>query len=172
LPLIIFGMLKILGKNRFKSLQGNRGIIFSALLIAISGATAYSSLPYLAQTKLEFIMNGINAFWPHAQISWNLQAFSVILTLSATIVYTFYMLNKNNILSLSSLLLLLPSFTLPYFQNWYFPFLFVYILIPQRRKETEATIIWLIFMVAVLSFGSAAFDPRKILDTLRGLLRI
>jgi hypothetical protein len=172
LPLIIFSMLKILEKNRFKILQVYRGLIFSALLIIISGATAYSSLPFLTQTKPEFIMNGINAFQPHAQISWNLQAFSVILTLSATTVYTFYMLNKNNILSLSAILLLLPSFTLPYFQNWYFPFLFVYILIPQSRKESEATIIWLIFMVAVLSFGSAAFDPLKILDTFRGLLRI
>jgi hypothetical protein len=172
LPLIIFGMLKILGKNRFKKLKGNEGLIFSTLLIVISGATAYSSLPYLTQTKPEFIMNGINAFWPHAQISWNLQAFSVLLTLSATIVYSFFMLNKNRILSISALALLLPSFILPYFQNWYIPFIFVYALIPQRRKEIEATMIWLIFMVAVLSFGGAAFDPLRILNSFSGLLRI
>ena len=172
LPLTIFALLKILRKKRFKSLQENRVLIFSTLLIIISGTTAYSSLPYLAQTKPEFIMNGINAFLPHAQISWNLQAFSVFLTLSATIVYTFYMLKRNSILSLSALLLLLPSFTLPYFQNWYLPFIFVYVLIPHHRKETEATIIWLIFMVAVLSFGGAAFDPLRILDASRVLLRI
>ena len=119
----------------------------------ISAFTAYLSAPFLMQTRPEFIMNGINAFAPHSQISWTLQSFYVLLTLAVTLVYAFYMLNKNSLLSLSALFLLLPSFTLPYFQDWYLPFIFVYVLIPQRKKELEATIVWLIFMVAVLSFG-------------------
>jgi hypothetical protein len=117
-------------------------------------------------------MNGINAFLPHAQVSWNTQAFSVILTLILTIIYSSYMLNKNTVLSFSAPLLLLPSFALPYFQNWYLPFIFVYALIPQNRKESEATIIWLIFMVAVLSFGGVSFNPLQILGNLEGSLRI
>jgi hypothetical protein len=111
-------------------------------------------------------MNGINAFLPNARVSWNIQAFSVILTLILTIGYSFYMLNKNALLSFSAPILLLPSFSLPYFQNWYFPFIFVYALIPQSRKESETTIIWLIFMVAVLSFAGLSFDPLQILGNL------
>jgi hypothetical protein len=78
------------------------------------------------------------------------------------------MLNKNVLLSFSAPVLLLPSFALPYFQNWYLPFIFVYGLIPQNRKECEATIIWLIFMVAVLSFGGVSFNPLQILGNLEG----
>ncbi len=172
LPLVIFGLSRILGKNQLKTLLSNKNVIFGAFLIMISGATSYFSMSYLAQTKPEFVMNGINAFLPHARVSWNIQAFSVILTLILTIIYSSYMLNKNALLSFSAPILLLPSFALPYFQNWYLPFIFVYALIPQTRKESEATIIWLIFMVAVLSFAGVSFDPLQILGNLAGSFRI
>jgi hypothetical protein len=54
---------------------------------------------------------------------------------------------------------LLPSFLLPYFQNWYLPYLFVYVLIPERKNEFTATMIWMIFMVVVLSYGGSGFNP-------------
>jgi hypothetical protein len=117
-------------------------------------------------------MNGINAFLPNAQIPWILQTFSVLLTFTATIIYALHMRNRNSLLSLSSLFLLIPSFMLPYFQNWYLPFIFVYILLPQTKKDTEATMLWLIFMMGVLSFGGAAFNPILIIDNLRIVFHI
>ena len=153
LPLIIVGLLKLLERNKPGSLLRNKAVIAGAVLLVISGFTAYLSAPFLMQTRPELIMNGINAFAPHSQSPWTLQAFSVLLTLAATLVFAVYMLNKNSLLSLSALFLLLPSFMLPFFQNWYLPFMFVYILIPQRKKELEATVIWLIFMIFMLSFG-------------------
>jgi len=168
LPLVIFGLSKILGKKQFRSALGNKNVVFGAFLIMISGTTGYFSMSFLAQSKPAFIMNGINAFLPHAQVSWNTQAVSVSLTLILTIIYSSYMLNKNVLLSFSAPVLLLPSFALPYFQNWYLPFIFVYGLIPQNRKESEATIIWLIFMVAVLSFGGVSFNLLQILGNLEG----
>jgi hypothetical protein len=117
-------------------------------------------------------MNSINAFMPNAQIPWNLQSFAVLLTLAGTLVYVFYMHNRNPLLALSSLFLLVPSFLLPFFQNWYIPFLFVYILIPQRKEEIVATIIWLIFIIAILSFGASAFNPVGIIDNFRQTLKI
>jgi flagellar basal body-associated protein FliL len=172
LPLIIVGLLKLLERNHPGSLLRNKAVIAGAVLVGISGFTAYLSAPFLMQTRPELIMNSINAFAPHSQITWTLQAFAVLLTLAATLVYAFYMLNKNSLLSLSSLFLLLPSFTLPYFQNWYLPFMFVYILIPQRKKEVEATMIWLIFMIAMLYFGGAAFNPLQILNYFGSQLKI
>ncbi|MCL5949222.1 MAG: hypothetical protein M1490_01940 [Candidatus Bathyarchaeota archaeon] len=164
LPLIIVGLLKLLERNNPGSLLRNKAVILGAVLVAISGFTAYLSASYLMQTRPELIMNGINAFTSHSQSPWTLQAFSVFLTLAATLVYAFYMLNKNSLLSLSSLFLLLPTFTLPFFQNWYLPFMFVYILIPQRKKELDATMIWLIFMIFMVSFGGVAFNPLQILN--------
>ena len=172
LPLIIVGLLKLVERNNPGSLLRNKAVIAGAVFVLISGFTAYLSAPFLMQTRPELIMNGINAFAPHSQIPWILQSFSVLLTLAATLVYAFYMLNKNKLLSLLALFLLLPSFTLPYFQNWYLPFIFVYVLIPQRKKEIEATMLWLIFMIAVLSFGGVSFNPLQIFDNFRSTLKI
>ena len=172
LPLIVVGLLKLIERNNPGRLLRNKAVIAGAVFVLISGFTAYLSAPFLMQTRPELIMNGINAFAPHSQIAWTWQSFSVLLTLVATLVYAFYMLNKNSLLSILALFLLLPSFTLPYFQNWYLPFIFVYVLIPQRKKEMEATMLWIIFMIAVLSFGGVSFNPLQILDNFRYTLKI
>ena len=167
LPLMIVGILKLLQQNQFSSLVKNKAVILGFTLFIVSLSTAYLSAPYLIATRPELIMNGINAFTANAQIPWTVQSFAVLLTLAATLIYAYYMRNRNKILSLSSLFLLLPSFTLPYFQNWYLPFIFVYILIPQTKRDIEATMLWLIFMMAVLSFGGTAFNPFLIIDNFR-----
>jgi hypothetical protein len=172
LPLIIVGLLRLFDKTRFSGLLRNKAFVGGAVFVVISGFTAYLSAPFLIGARPQLIMNGINAFSPNAQIPWSLQSFAVLLTLAATLVYALYMLNRNSLLSLSALFLLLPSFMLPYFQNWYLPFIFVYVLIPQQKKELEATMVWLIFMIAVLSFGGIAFNPLQIFDNFRTLLRI
>jgi hypothetical protein len=172
LPLIIVGLLKLLERNNLGGFLRNKAVIAGAIFVGISGFTAYLSAPFLTQTRSELVTNGINAFAPHSQAPWNIQASSVLLTLAATLVYAFYMLNKNSLLSLSSLFLLLPTFTLPFVQNWYLPFIFVYILIPQRKKELEATVIWLIFMIFVLSFGAVAFNPFQLLNYFTSQVKI
>jgi hypothetical protein len=169
-PLILVGLLMFVEKNRLRSLMRNWAFIGGAAFMLFSGFTACLSAPFLIQTKPEFITNGINGFSPNAQIPWSLQSLAVLLTLAATLVYVFYMLKRNSSLSLSALFLLLPSFMLPFFQNWYIPYMFVYILIPQEKKQLEATIIWLIFMIAVLSFGGVAFSSLQIFDTLKSRL--
>ena len=171
-PLIIVGIVKLLENSNLIGLIKNKTVILAVLFAGVSGFTAYLSAPYLMATRPELVMNGVNAFSPHAQIQWPLQATAVLLTLGATIVYAAYMLNKNKLLSLSAIFLLLPTFTLPYFQNWYLPYMFVYALIPRRKNELEATIIWLIFMMIVLSFGGSAFDPRILAEHFRTMIKI
>ncbi len=167
LPIILVGLVKLLQQIRFSELLRNWKVIVAVVFIAVTAFTAYLSAPYLMQTRPELVMNGINAFLPHAQITWQLQVFAVLLTLLGTVIYSAYMLNKNSLLSISALFLLLPSFVLPYFQNWYLPFVFIYLLIPQRRAEIAATSIWLIFLLIMLSFGGAAFNPVLILNNFR-----
>ncbi len=171
-PLIILGLLIYLKDKGISGLLRNKLVILGAVFAVISGATAFLSAPFLLQTRPELVMNGINAFAPNAQLPWALQSFSVLLTLGVTLAFAVYMLNKNSLLSLSALFMLLPSFTLPYFQNWYLPFIFVYVLIPQSKKEIQLTMVWLIFMVAVLSFGGIAYNPLAIFENLRSMLRI
>jgi hypothetical protein len=172
LPLIIVGLLKLFERNKPGLLFRNKAVIAGATLILISAFTAYLSASFLSQTRPELIMNGINAFASHTQISWTLQFNYIFLTLATTLVYAFYMLNKNSLLSLSSLFLLLPSFTLPYFQNWYIPYFFVYILIPQRKIELVITMIWLIIMIALLAFSGMPLLPQQIIKNIQSLLKI
>ncbi len=172
LPLMVVGILKLLQNTKFTRLVRNRAVVLGTVFFLISAFTAYVSFPYLMQTRPELVMNGINAFSPHAQIPWNWQTTSILLTLAVTLVYAVYMAKRNPLMSLSSLFLLVPSFTLPYFQNWYIPFIFVYILIPQEKREIEATLLWLIFMVAVLSFGMLSFNPFTLIDNFRTAIGI
>ncbi len=171
LPLIVVAVLKLYEKYRFKGILRNKAVIASAVLIVVSGFTAYLSAPFLLQTRPHLVMNGINAFASNAQIPWLLQSFGVLLTLSITVIYSVYMFGKNNLLSLSALFLLFPSFTLPYFQNWYLPFIFIYVLIPQNKKELEVTMLWLIFIIVVLSFGGIAYNPLNIFNNLINVLK-
>ena len=172
LPLIVYGMLKLFEKHKVPNLLHNKAFIAGAVFFLISVYTAYLSAPFLIQTRPELIMNGINAFSPNAQIPLAIQASGILLTLGATVVYALYMLRKNPLLSMSSLFLLVPSFMLPFFQNWYVPFVFVYILIPQQRRELEVTLLWLMFIIAMLSFGATAFNPQHIIENLRLTLKI
>jgi hypothetical protein len=153
LPLIIVGSLKLIEKNPLKLFR-NKAVVAGTVLVAVTGFTAYLSAPFLMQTRQELVMNVINAFAPHSQVGWTYQSFSILLTLVVTLVYAAYMLNKNSLLSLSSIFLLLPIFMLPFFQYWYIPFVFIYALIPQRKKELEVTILWLIFIIVMLCFSS------------------
>jgi hypothetical protein len=172
LPLIVVGVLKLLQEGKFSNLVRNKPVITGFILVCASISTAYLSAPYLLQTRPQFIMNGVNAFAPNAIIPWSIQSTSILLTFAATLIFAFYMRHRNILLSLSAVFLLLPSYTLPYFQNWYIPFIFVYILIPQNKKDIQATMIWLILMIAILSFGVSAFNPTQIIDNLRITLRI
>jgi len=157
-PLILVGIVKFVQKNKLPSLLRNKAVVAAILLGAISIFTAYLSAPYLMSGGPQLIMNGINAFSSNTHISWVDQSFFVLLTLGVTLSYAFYMLNKNVLLSLSALFLLLPSFMMPYFQNWYLPFIFVYALIPQQKKELNVTVFWLGFMVVLLAFAGTNFQ--------------
>jgi hypothetical protein len=158
LPLVVVGLIKLLQTNSVISLAKNKAVIGGVILGFVSLFTAYLSAPYLLATGSQLIMNGVNAFSADTQISWSLQTSLVLVTLVVTLAYAVYMLNKNSLLSFSALFLLLPSFLLPYFQNWYLPFIFVYVLIPQKKKELEVTAVWLMFIIFMLAFGADFFS--------------
>jgi len=169
LPLIIVGLLMALQKNNIRSFIRNKAVILGIILLGISGFTAYLSAPFMLQTRTELVMNFINAFASHSQIAWNHQAVGILITLAGTLIYAAFMLKKNSFLSLSAIFLLLPSFMLPYFQYWYIPYVFVYALIPQRKRELEVTVLWLIFMIVMLCFSG---NPLQFLDSFRIITKI
>jgi hypothetical protein len=171
-PLIIMGLMKLFERHGLPSIIKNKAVIVTSVLAVIDTFTAYLSAPFLMETRPELVMNGVNAFSPHSQIPWALQSFAVLLTLTVTLLFAIYLLHKNSLISLSAIFILLPIFTMPYFQPWYLPFFFVYVLIPKQKREAEVTMLWLIFMMAMLSFGGVSFNPFQILDNLKRLLKL
>jgi hypothetical protein len=171
-PLIIMSLMKLFEQHGFSRIVKNKAVIVAAVLAVIDGFTAYLSAPFLMEARPELVMNGVNAFSPHSQAPWALQSFAVLLTLAVTLLFAIYLLHSNSLISLYAIFTLLPSFTMPYFQPWYLPFFFVWVLIPKQKREVEATMLWVIFMVTVLSFGWVSFNPLQILDNLRKLLRL
>jgi hypothetical protein len=172
LPLIIYALLELYRANKISGLIKNKALVAGAALAVISVFTALLSAPYLLQTRAELVMNGINAFNSHSQIPWWLQTLAVLLTLAVTLAYTFYMYKRSSLMSLSAIFLLLPSYMMPYIQNWYLPFLFAYILVPTEKKELGATMIWLVFMILMLSFGGSSFNPLLIFENLKTMLHM
>jgi hypothetical protein len=158
LPIIILVIIMLLRKNRLGTLLKNKFVLIGIALTALSGYTAYLSLPYFLNTRAELSMNGINAFLSHPQIPWATQAFFVLVTLAVTVAFSIYMFKRNALISLSAIFLLIPVFTLPFFQNWYMPFVFIYALIPQPKKELTITIAWLAFIIFMVAFGGISFS--------------
>jgi hypothetical protein len=172
LPLVLVSLVQLLQQTKLSVLFRNKAVLAAVGLAAVNLFTAYLSFPFLAGTKPEFIMNGVNAFSPHAQVPWMLQAFAVLLTLFVTLVCAVYLLNRCRLVSLFMVFSLLPCFTMPYFQPWYLPFFFVYLLFPKEKRALEVTVIWVVFMAIVLAFGGLAYNPVTLLDNIRRVLGI
>jgi len=158
-PLVLVGLIRLFKENGVRKLATNKVVIVGALFGVVSLYTAFLSAPYFMKTTPQLISNGINIFSDNTLIPWSLQALSIFVTLAVTVAYALYMLNKNSLLSFSALFLLLPSFLLPYFQIWYMPFIFIYVLIPQRRNELEATTLWLGFLIVILAVSGSNYEP-------------
>jgi hypothetical protein len=169
LPLIIYALVMLYRTNIFFRLVQNKVMLVGLILFVASGFTAFLSVPSLMKTRPELVMNGINAFSPHSQIPWWSQTLVVILTLVITFVYAAYVYRRNSLMAFSAMFMLLPCFMLPYVQNWYIPFLFVYILVPTEKRVLVATMGWLVFLVVMLSFGGASFNPFLIIDNIKAL---
>ena len=172
LPLVLVSLIRLFQKSTLSELLRNKAVLAAVCLIAVDLFTAYLSAPFLLAARPELIMNGVNAFGPHAQISWSLQVFTVLLTLSVTLVCAGYLLKRSRLISFFMIFSLLPAFTMPYFQSWYLPFFFLYPMIPQSKRSLEVTLLWLIFMVFVLSFGGLSYNPVTILDNVRRILNL
>lgn len=121
LPLLVVGLVRLLGNSGLSAVSKSKMVLAAVFPVGATAFTAFLSWSYVGSVRSEFVMNGVNAFSSHSQIPWMLQSLEVLLTLAITFVFAVYMFHKNSLLSLSAVFMLLPAFTLPYFQVWYLP---------------------------------------------------
>ncbi len=169
-PLIAISLIILFRQSNRWSLLKNKALLAAAGLAVLDLFTAYLSAPFLMAARPELVMNSVNAFSPHAQIPWWLQVFAVFLLMAVTLICAFYMFRRNRLVSLFMVFSLLPCLTMPYFQTWYLPFFYVIALIPKQKRDLEVTVIWLVIISLVLSYGGFSFNPLQIADSLRKVL--
>ena len=170
LPLVMISLNRLFQNSKPANVLRKKAIMAAAGLAFLDLFTAALSAPFLMSARPELVMNGVNAFSPHAQSPWGLQAFAVAFTLAVTLASAVYLLKRNRLVSLFMVFALVPAFMMPYFQPWYLPFFFVYPLISQSEQSLQVTLVWLIFMSFILAFGGLAYNPLAILDNIRRIL--
>jgi hypothetical protein len=170
LPLIMISLIRLFQEVSVGVVLRNKVILAATALAVLDLFTAALSMPYLMTARPELVMNGVNAFSPHAQSSWPLQIFAVMLTLTITLVSAIYLLNRSRIVSLFMIFALAPTLLMPYFQPWYLPLFFVYLLVPQEKRSKQVTLIWIVLISFTLAFGGLAYNPLAILDNVRRIL--
>lgn len=170
LPFVVVSLIKLFQASPPKILLKNKVFLAAVGLAVVDLFTAYLSAPFLSNARPELIMNVANAFNPHAQIPWGLQALAVSLTLALTLTCTLYVLNRTRLMALCAAFTLLPIFSMPYFQPWYLLFFFVYLLIPQSKPSLRASTLWLVLVALILTFGGIAFNPLALVDNIRHVL--
>ncbi len=170
LPLIMISMIRLFQKDSVGSVLRKKSILAAAGLAVLDLFTAALSMPYLMMARPELIMNSVNAFSPHAQGPWPMQFFAVMLTLTLTIVSSVYLISRSRITPLFMIFALAPAFMMPYFQPWYLPFFFVYLLVPQEKRSRQVTLVWIVFISFILAFGGLAYNPLGIFDSVRRIL--
>jgi hypothetical protein len=169
-PLIIGSLIRLFRSSDRTKIFKNKLLMASLGLFSLDIATAYLGASFLTGARPELVMNGVNAFSPHAQLPWGAQTLVVVLTLGVTLTCCLYLRNESRLISLSILFSLIPAFMMPYFQPWYLPFFFLYPLIQQSKRSIVITMIWLVFIVFVLSFGGLSYNPLAILDNIGRIL--
>lgn len=172
LPLVLVSVVQLLLQMPPRMVFKKKAVLFAAGLAGFSVFTAWLSLPFLAAVKPEFIMNCINAFSLHAQILWTLQAFVVVLTVLVTLTCAVYLLKRNRLVSIFMFFSLFPCLSMPYFQAWYLPYFFVYLLFPRDEHTLKVTVIWMVFMAVVLSFGGSIYNPLTLIENARRVVGV
>jgi hypothetical protein len=163
-PLVVAGLARVFHQHGVLGTIKNWKIVSAVSLICVDGFTGLLSAPFLANIRPQLVLNGINLFNPHSQVSWSVQFFAIFLTLTMTLLFAMRLFEKNSLLSVSVVAALLPCLVMPYFQVWYLPFFFFYVLFPSNPKETKGLILWLVFIIVIVSFGGFWYNPITIVQ--------
>lgn len=167
-PIALLSLMQLLktGKKSFKDWK----LAVSFGLLTVDIYTAFLSAPALFNARSQLIMNPINLFNMHSQISWCIQCVLVLLAFTVTMM-TVNMLEQNKALQFLLVFSLFPCFLMPYFQPWYLPFFFVYTLLSQNRRELNITLVWVIALSLILSLGGLSFNPLQVFNNIIAALR-
>lgn len=141
---------------------------FTLILVSVEAYTTYLNIPFMMRARPELTMNGIYLFGPHAQIPWQTRFFAIFSTLAFAIIIVLYLLRKGG--TISSLLLFysfFPFFTMAYFQPWYFPYFYIYALIPERASLVNVVVLWLVVISLIISLGYCRYDPLWMTELIR-----
>jgi len=170
-PLMLIALIRLYKDVGLYDMARKIGLPFTLILVSVEAYTAYLNIPFMARARPELIMNSIYLFGPHAQLPWQTRFFAIFSTLALTMIIVLYLLRKGG--QISSLLLFyafLPFFTMAYFQPWYFPYFYIYALIPERTSLVNVVVLWLVATSLIISLGYFRYDPLWMAELIRRAL--
>jgi len=168
MPLTLIALMRLYKNVGLCGMAKKFGLPFTLILVSIEAYTAYLSIPFMMRARPELIMNRIYLFGPHAQLTWQTQFFAIFSTLALTIITVLYLLRRGG--AISSLLLFFaffPFFTMVYFQPWYFPYLYISVLIPKRASLVNVLVLWLVATSLIISSGFSLYNPLWMAELIR-----
>lgn len=171
MPLILMELSVLYRKKALPRFLKSGTFPIMLILTLTVAYTAYLNIPFLANVRPELVMNGIYVFSHHPQLHWHVQLSAVLLTLSVTFAIIVYFLRKGcTICSMLLFYALFPGLSLPYFQQWYFPYLYIYLLIPWEKRSINFMALWLIAVTCIITLGNFMYDPIWLLDRLNKVI--
>jgi len=170
-PLMLIALIRLYKDVGLCDIAKKTGLPFTLILVSVEAYTVYLNAPFIMRTRPELIMNSIYLFGPHAQLPWQTRFFAIFSTLALTLIIALHMLRKGGNIN-SSLLFyaLLPFFTMAYFQPWYFPYFYIYALIPERASQVNFVVLWLVAISLILSLGYFKYDLLWMAELIRRAL--
>lgn len=170
-PLMLIALINLYKNVGLYDMARKIWLPFTFILVSVEAYTAYLNIPLMMRARPELIMNAVYLFGPHAQLSWQTRLSAIFSTLALTIIMAFYLLRKGG--QINSLLLFytfFPFFTMAYFQPWYFPYFYIYALIPERTSLVNVIVLWLVAISLIISLGYFRYDPLWMADFIRRVL--
>jgi len=167
-PLMLIALIRLHKDVGLYDMARKIWLPFTLILVSVEAYTAYLNIPFMMRARPELIMNSVYLFGPHAQLPWQTRFFAIFSTLALTIIIALYLLRKGG--AISSLLLFysfLPFFTMAYFQPWYFPYFYIYALIPERTNLVNVVVLWLVATSLIISLGYFRYDPLWMAELIR-----
>lgn len=172
LPLFVINFLNFCKEERPKNIFRNAKINAAFLFVAVAAFSLVRSLPYIFGLREDLVMNTLYLFLPTRFLpeEYHYVMLSIMFVLSFFCIY--YGLKKDLFLSIFVSYLLLPSVTLPYFQQWYFMYIFPPVLLMRSKKSSALFAIWAVALTLLITVGNLKYDPiwllRRFLQSMGG----
>ena len=164
LPLMLVSFILICKEKGATSIFRDMRLNVTFVLAVIIASTLFVSLPYIILLRKDLVMNSLYLFMTPVFLAETVHFAIILLMVFLTLFLAIYGLKRDLWLSVFVFYLILPCIILPYFQQWYFPYIFIPILLMKNKRSSTLYAIWILILIFAITMGSLRYDPVWLLE--------